>query len=60
MAVYPICGVIGFAVGYNVGATTRGNQLQHGIFGFFTAFFAAAIVLHVVMIVLGATRRPHA
>jgi hypothetical protein len=58
--VYPLFGLIGFAVGYAAGQKyTTGERVGHGILGFFVGYLGVAIVLHVALVIFGASYLRH-
>lgn len=56
LAFYPFCGAVGFAVGYTVvSARDRSAHLEHGVVGFFVGFLGVAVLLHIIVVIVGAS-----
>lgn len=56
LTVYPLCGAIGFVIGYNAGTgLTRATMFGHGLMGFFAGYLGVAVLMHFVVVILGAT-----
>ena len=56
LTVYPVCGALGFVVGYNiVSAPNRGTRVGHGFVGFLVGYMAMAVLLHLIVLIVGAS-----
>jgi hypothetical protein len=61
LSVYPLGGVVGFVIGYNMGSEVRrSTMVGHGFIGFFAGYLGAWFVLHIAVVIVAvrhATRR---
>lgn len=55
-AFYPLCGGVGFAVGYALGgAHDHTARFDHGLVGFVVGFLGVAVLLHIITVAVGAS-----
>lgn len=54
-AFYPVCGMVGFVIGYAAGGGhDHATRFDHGLVGFVVGFLGVAVLLHIVVVVAGA------